>query len=423
MGDSELINALNFLAEKFDQLSARYVTPLESSLAVQGRTNKLTMEVIAGIDNDLESSATYNGLAYDGTYLYTFDTNGTYSGNIVRYHKETGVVSVFAAPPATISHLCYDSDRKEILAFASTVIPTIWVYNTNGEFLRPALTAINGTIAGATYNKDKQLVYICYLIGSTYYYAKVDTISGVVTDSVSIAYTPIYDFEYANGMFYFSSSTHYRLIIPGANTALLSITIPTSGPTRFIEFDSDRDLFFTQNATGNDFNTLVSPTSVQRFSIYDDGGVSVSVDDGGGSLTVDTDLGPLGVDDAGGSLSVDDDGGSLSVDDGGGSLTVDGTVTADIEDADAMNYNTITVTNAAGGTQIVAANANRKGIIIINMDSTNSVFLGDDASVTTANGLELPPGAFIVYNNYTGVVHGIAENAGVDIRYNELFKT
>lgn len=86
-----------------------------------------------------------------------------------------------------------------------------------------------------------------------------------------------------------------------------------------------------------------------------------------------------------------------------------------------MAYGTITVTTSA--TQIVPANAQRQGIIICNNSVTTDVYIGQDANVTTVNGLPL-------YANQTreksrnggttlwlGPVYAICASGTADIRY------
>ncbi|MHA1289125.1 MAG: hypothetical protein ACTSPB_17190 [Candidatus Thorarchaeota archaeon] len=423
MGDAELINALNDLADKLESLSKRYVTPLESSLAVQGRTNKITMEIIAGVNNDLESTATYYGLAYNGSDLYTYDSDGSYAGKIIKYNKTTGEVTEFVTVAKETRTIIYDSDRSEVITFDYDSPYTMRVYNTNGEVVRTSSIEDTRRILAGCYDGDASKVYVTYYEGATYYYATISTFTGAMSSEVALSGIAVLDMEYALNQFYFSVASYYEVVLPGASTSYITIDKPSSGPTYYIEYDSSRNLFFTQDQTSNDYNTLVSPNSVQKFSIYDDGGVSITVDDGGSSLSVDDGGSTISVDDGGSTISIDDDGSTISIDDGEGSITVDGLVTAAIQVSDDMNYDTVTITNAAGGTQIVATNSSRKGIVIINADASNSVYLGGDASVATSNGLELPAGAYVVYTNYTRVVHAIAENSPVDVRYNELIKT
>jgi len=76
------------------------------------------------------------------------------------------------------------------------------------------------------------------------------------------------------------------------------------------------------------------------------------------------------------------------------------------------------VSVTSSGTQIIAANANRGGILIYNTDSTNAVFIGG-ANVTASNGHELPAGQAISLP-YQGSLYGIVASASVTVSYIEL---
>lgn len=86
-----------------------------------------------------------------------------------------------------------------------------------------------------------------------------------------------------------------------------------------------------------------------------------------------------------------------------------------------MAYNTVTVTTSA--TLIAAANPKRQELIITNNSISTDIYIGQDANVTTANGLPL-------YANQTrersrnggtygwlGPVYGICASGTADIRY------
>lgn len=50
------------------------------------------------------------------------------------------------------------------------------------------------------------------------------------------------------------------------------------------------------------------------------------------------------------------------------------------------------VTVTTGATVLVAANAFRTACTVTNRDASNSVYLGEDSTLTTANGYQLGPG-------------------------------
>jgi len=78
-------------------------------------------------------------------------------------------------------------------------------------------------------------------------------------------------------------------------------------------------------------------------------------------------------------------------------------------------YGTVTIGAAAG--LIIAANTDRKSLFVQSL--TAAVYIGNDASVTTANGLRVNTGETINLDRYTGAVYGIGAGAGNDVRYLE----
>lgn len=84
----------------------------------------------------------------------------------------------------------------------------------------------------------------------------------------------------------------------------------------------------------------------------------------------------------------------------------------------AGNYNTVTIGAAAA--LIVAANGKRRSVVIQNVHATQVLYLGDDTSVTTANGLKVVAGASVNFVDFTGPLYGIASGAGTDVRYFEV---
>ena len=88
-----------------------------------------------------------------------------------------------------------------------------------------------------------------------------------------------------------------------------------------------------------------------------------------------------------------------------------------------MAYNTVTVTTAA--TEIVGAEPNRKALMLCNTEAAVLVYIGPDASVTTANGMPLYEFQHKEFTKNTpgywsGPVYGIAASATADVRYWEV---
>lgn len=81
-----------------------------------------------------------------------------------------------------------------------------------------------------------------------------------------------------------------------------------------------------------------------------------------------------------------------------------------------VSYGTVTI----GGTAAVvkAGNSRRKAIVVQNVHASQDLYLGDDSSVTTSNGLKVAAGESILVPT-TGPIYGIASGAGTDVRYFE----
>lgn len=109
--------------------------------------------------------------------------------------------------------------------------------------------------------------------------------------------------------------------------------------------------------------------------------------------------------------------GVLSVDDGGGSLTIDGTVTANVTKASSL----ATGQNALSTTAevVIASNASRIYAEVKNSDSTISMYIGDDNTVSSTTGHLLAAGATFGFENYTGAVWAVAASGTPTITFVE----
>lgn len=84
-----------------------------------------------------------------------------------------------------------------------------------------------------------------------------------------------------------------------------------------------------------------------------------------------------------------------------------------------MAYNTVTVTTSA--TLIITANTQRLSLIIENT-GTQDLYIGQDALVTTSNGILLEEGDILSEdasgtNQYKGPYYGIVGTSTSDVRY------
>lgn len=82
-----------------------------------------------------------------------------------------------------------------------------------------------------------------------------------------------------------------------------------------------------------------------------------------------------------------------------------------------LTYSAATVGTTA--TQILAANTSRLSVLIRNYGD-DTVFLGSDSSVTTADGMPLRPGESFSDDQYTGTWYGISATSGQDVRAMEF---
>jgi hypothetical protein len=80
------------------------------------------------------------------------------------------------------------------------------------------------------------------------------------------------------------------------------------------------------------------------------------------------------------------------------------------------SYGTVSI----GGTAALlkAANTSRTSIVIQNVHATQLLYIGSDASVTTANGVRVAAvGGTLTLDDYTGPIYAIASGAATDVRY------
>jgi len=84
-----------------------------------------------------------------------------------------------------------------------------------------------------------------------------------------------------------------------------------------------------------------------------------------------------------------------------------------------MAYGSKTVTNVA--TKIISANYERKTLCLTNLSESVLVYIGPDASVTTANGFPLYQTQSLdnkkVSGFYLGDIYGITASSTADVRY------
>ena len=81
---------------------------------------------------------------------------------------------------------------------------------------------------------------------------------------------------------------------------------------------------------------------------------------------------------------------------------------------------TVTVAATSGGTLIIAPNPQRLGVIITNT-GTQTVYIGQDTTLTAANGVPLKQDSTLTEDNggtkmYCGPIYGITATSTSDVR-------
>ncbi len=102
------------------------------------------------------------------------------------------------------------------------------------------------------------------------------------------------------------------------------------------------------------------------------------------------------------------------VSDGAGHLIVNTAGVSSVGNTVAMTFSGVNLTNA-GTTQLIAANALRKSLLIQNKSTTLNMSVGVTSPVTATNSLDLVPGAsyYTTYNASTQAWYGIGAAAGI----------
>jgi len=148
-----------------------------------------------------------------------------------------------------------------------------------------------------------------------------------------------------------------------------------------------------------DINSLPEPVDVS--------GSVVTVEDDG-TFAIDSLPEPLDVSDA--TVTVTDDG-ALDVN------SVGGTVATEPQRGQSGAYGQQDVSTAA--VEVVAASADRQSVLVQNT-GPETVYVGFDASVTAANGVEIAAGGTYADETYAGALYAVTASGTTDIRFQEV---
>lgn len=439
--DSELLNATKKLQSKMESLdttmsmvdttignlitalnemSSKYVTPAYIDKAITGYSAKFAL-VSVGVTDDtpINVGSTYRGLTWDGADFYSYND----TRNVVEKFKPADAAVVdFCAPAFDVRAMAVNTITGDVYLGEFGNAAAGWdarllTYDSTGvlqstvTISNPVMCPTEKLIQGLAYDDDNDKLYIIYWsctgVGANVIvarYGEIDPDTGIVSPYYDIGDVYISGMwaDYYNGMLMVGATTEVIGLVPGEQIPSFRAAM-TLTPNDYATFKRDKGLiyFFDSGTAAFGIN---APAHIQRISIHDDGSITISVDDGGGNL------------------SIDDGGNVISIDDAGGSVTVDGGVTATTIVAPSVADGNYGASDVAG--EIVVARSARRGLIIQNADTTDTVWIGD-AGVTTATGIELLPKQTLPLNNYTGAtasIYGIC-SAGktADVRVLEVF--
>jgi hypothetical protein len=425
--DSELLNAIKNLNNLITTLNAtiailnsKSITPSYIDKVVSGHVSKFSLiNVGATDDTPINIGETYYGLTWDGSDFYSFNKS---RGVVETFKPADGAVADFCTPAFEVKAMAVNTTTGDVYLGEFGNAAAGWdarllTYDSSGT-LQTTVTISNlimcpteKMIQGLAYDDVNDKLYVIYwsctgtgdnVIVSRY--GEVDPDTGVISPYYNIGdvYTSGAWADYYNGMIVLGMSTELVGFVPGQYVPSFRAEMALT-PSEYGTFKRETGLIYFFDS-GTAALGVDAPAHIQRISIHDDGGITISVDDGGGDI------------------SIDDGGNKISIDDGAGSITVDGAVTATTIVAPSVADSNVVANDVAS--ELVTTRSARRGLIIQNADTTDTVWVGD-SGVTAATGVELLPKQTLPLNNYTGAtasIYGIC-SAGktVDVRILEVF--
>ena len=87
-----------------------------------------------------------------------------------------------------------------------------------------------------------------------------------------------------------------------------------------------------------------------------------------------------------------------------------------------LNTGQATVDTTSGGILIVAANGQRRSLVVTNTHATITMYIGGASGVSSSNGQAVPAGQSISFNFYIGAVWGKSASSSVTATYAEEAK-
>ena len=423
-----LDGSITSLITVMNTLSDRYVNPRESFLAVQGATEEFELKPIviypkSKVNSYKETFAFVvydptNEIFYGMTYwmvgiglnfaLYTFNETDSTMTQIWIHMGAGGLVVLWDMAFDTSTSKLYVVKGDETVWGTGVAYDIFEISTTDGSFVAGTGIDLNhptvnvDDVYQANFSPTDNKWYALIdgrALGTVF--CSFDISTGLIDDYVSITdlagvpeslffcrgYVTIYD----------NAADTLKFYVPFAATDAKTQSSPPSSVRDCAYNLTTNALYGYGDSTSQLYLAKAFPTA--RVAITDDG-KSISVDD------------------AGGNLSIDDGGNVISVDDAGASLTVDGSVIAGLSSATNIATNNVVIGAAEG--LIITTRANRRGLIIYNADTTNTLYVGA-TGLAVASSHEVLPKSSVAINNYGGAVYGIASGAGTDVRFIEVW--
>jgi len=400
-----LDTSINNLKDSVDFLSSRYVTVYESALAIQGQSEELNGDVIYTFAKKLTHDDEYFaglGLTYDpnnDVFYAAVQWNGGSDNALIKFtESDSNVTYINNNLPYEYVPMAFDSDNNKLYAVRNATLVLAELSTVDGT--EQSTVTITGTyytpymVLGMCYVEELSEMFITYADTSSprrVILGVLNTSTGAVTREIALADTAgtYLRGDDSRGLFYSRGVlwAYYNY----ASVNKLYGWYPHSGNYSAIFGIDAPKIWSSSSVCSNQSNFKIYTTSGRALVLC--------------TITA--------------TVRTYSQGGDITISDGGGSITVDGSVTSSISNATNMSNGNVSVSDTA--TQIVSSRTNRRGLLIQNDDSSESVWIGS-SSVSVSNGIEILPKGQVTINNYGGSMYGICSSGKTaDVRYMEVW--
>lgn len=355
---------LTSLITAINNLSSKYTTPLNTSIAVTKFSAKFRFYDIT------ESTWTYNatgptyGLTCSSAAMYVYDAT------TADVRKFTTSAASFCTPADNPSHCAWDYDNSQLYTIGDTTVET---WNSSGTQTATATLSHSSwsagawTVKAAAYDDDNDQLYAVLWNSAavSLVYVKVNPTTGAMTADVSISaqFTGVYDAEIFDELLYLNDTTLGLVLVFNLGDAAPLIVCKTPIlPDDCFAADKTYNMWHWYDATPA---ASSKPKTTIRALAYV------------------------------GRMSLED-----------------------YQSSGRLTYSNATIGGTAAS--LVGTNLNRESIEIYNNHASNILYVGEDGNVTTSNGRPILPKSSLTINGYTGEIYLIADAAGTDVRYLEV---